>query len=114
MFNACGVFIVACKRTPFGTNGGVLKNVGSVELGQIAARAAIESISGQPFSVKNIDSVIVGNVIQHSQSNGIFASRHIGLGIGVPIEVPCLNVNRLCGSGFQAVIDASHVYIIMR
>lgn len=99
-----GVFVVGCKRTAFGSFGGKLKDVGSVEMGKIAALAAIKDAN---ISADLIDSVVVGNIGQDSQKNGSFISRHVGLGAGVKIETPCLTVNRLCGSGFQAVVNGA-------
>lgn len=81
-----------------------MKDVGSVEMGKIAASAAI----GQSkLSPEQIDGVVVGNIIQDSQKNGPYISRHIGLGVGARLETPCLTVNRLCGSGFQAVVNGA-------
>jgi acetyl-CoA acyltransferase 2 len=97
------VFIVAAKRTPFGTFGGKLRDLTATELGAYAAKGALASLpAGTP-----IDSVIYGNVCQTSR-DGAYLARHVGLRAGLPIEVPALTVNRLCGSGFQAVINAVH------
>lgn len=105
-----GVFIVGAKRTPFGTFGGKIKDVGSVDLAKISAQAAIAQSKIDP---KSIESVNVGNIIQGSQTNGPYISRHVALGVGCGIEVPCLTVNRLCGSGFQAVVNCAQD-IVMR
>ncbi len=86
--------------------GGKLKDINSIELGQTAAKAAIEAAKISP---EQIDSVVVGNVMQHTHKNGTFIARHVGLGAGIRLETPCLSVNRLCGSGFEAVVNASHV-----
>lgn len=99
-----GVFIVGAKRTPFGTFGGRLKDVDSTELGRIASAAAIEQANITP---DRIDSVIVGNVGQQSSKNGPYIARHIGLKVGIKVETPCLTINRLCGSGFQAIVNGS-------
>ncbi|CAI9619879.1 unnamed protein product [Staurois parvus] len=96
-----GVFIVAAKRTPFGTFGGVLKDHTATDLGEIAAKAALAAGNVAPDAV---DSVIFGNVAQTS-SDAIYLTRHIGLRVGIPIPVPALTVNRLCGSGFQSVVN---------
>ncbi|XP_040192809.1 3-ketoacyl-CoA thiolase, mitochondrial [Rana temporaria] len=96
-----GVFIVAAKRTPFGTFGGVLRDHSATDLGEIAAKAALAAGNVAPDSV---DSVIFGNVAQ-TASDAIYLSRHVGLRVGIPIPVPALTVNRLCGSGFQSVIN---------
>lgn len=90
------------KRTPFGANGGSLKEINPTELGLAAAKAALEQSKVQ---ATDIDHVIFGNVL-HSASDSIYTPRHIGLKLGVPETVPALGINRLCGSGFQAVIEA--------
>uniref|UniRef100_A0A7S3PQD7 Uncharacterized protein n=1 Tax=Aplanochytrium stocchinoi TaxID=215587 RepID=A0A7S3PQD7_9STRA len=95
------VFIVAAKRTAFGTFGGAIKNKSAVELGAIAAQAALDQIG--PNAAEIIDSVCVGNVSQTTQDCSYLA-RHVGLKAGVPVEKPALTVNRLCGSGFQSII----------
>lgn len=98
------IFIVAAKRTPFGTFGGKLKKLSAIELGVIAAKAALEEGKVDPATV---DHVVVGNVSQTS-ADALYMARHIGLKSGVPIESPGLTVNRLCGSGFQAVVSGAH------
>lgn len=99
-----GVFIVGAKRTAFGAFGGKLKDTSSIELGEIASRAALDAAKVAP---ELIDSVAVGNVIQVSSKNGSYISRHMALRVGVPNHVPCLTLNRLCGSGFQAVVTGA-------
>ncbi|KAK7098743.1 3-ketoacyl-CoA thiolase, mitochondrial-like [Littorina saxatilis] len=98
-----GVFIVAAKRTAFGTYGGKLKNVSATELGLQASKAALESANISP---ELINSIVFGNVMVTS-SDGIYLTRHIGLKLGIPVPVPALTVNRLCGSGFQAIINGA-------
>ena len=99
-----GVFIVGAKRTPFGAFGGKLKDVDSIELGRIAAAAALEQAN---LTADKVDSIICGNVNQVSSKNGPYIARHIGLKLGINVETPCLTINRLCGSGFQAVVTGS-------
>jgi len=99
-----GVFIVGAKRTPFGSFGGKLKDISATHLGAVASKAALESASVKP---EQVNSVNFGCVIQSSSKDGPYIARHIGLRSGVPNAVPCLTVNRLCGSGFQAVITGS-------
>ncbi|XP_007516020.1 3-ketoacyl-CoA thiolase, mitochondrial [Erinaceus europaeus] len=96
-----GVFIVAAKRTPFGTYGGFLKDFTATDLNEFAARAAL---AAGKISPETIDSVIMGNVMQ-SSSDAAYLARHVGLRVGVPIENPALTLNRLCGSGFQSIIS---------
>lgn len=95
------VFLGA-KRTPFGSNGGTLKDVSPTQLGVHSAKAALAQ-SG--VRADQIDHVIYGNVL-HSAPDSIYSPRHIGLHAGVPQNIPALGINRLCGSGFQAIVDA--------
>lgn len=95
---------MGAKRTPFGTFGGKLKDVDSIELGRIASVAALEQANLAPTQV---DSVICGNVNQVSSKNGPYIARHVGLKVGIKVETPCLTINRLCGSGFQAIVTGS-------
>lgn len=99
-----GVFIVGAKRTPFGTFGGRLKDVDAIELGRVASVAALEQANITPDLV---DSVICGNIGQVNAKNGPYIARHIGLKAGIKVETPCLTVNRLCGSGFQSIVNGS-------
>ncbi len=102
------IFIVAAKRTPFGTFGGKLKKHSAIDLGVIAAKAAFEAGKVDP---ETVDHVVVGNVAQTS-ADAIYMARHIGLKSGVPIPVPALTVNRLCGSGFQAVVNGAQEILL--
>lgn len=97
------VVIVAGARTPFGNFGGVLADLTATDLGVAAAKAAIAR-SGVPAD--KIDEVVFGNVIQTS-ADAIYLARHVGLRSGVPMGVPALTVNRLCGSGLQAILSAA-------
>jgi acetyl-CoA acyltransferase 2 len=97
------IVFIAGRRTPFGTYGGALKDLSATDLAVHAARAAL-SDSGLPPDA--IGHVIVGNVLQTS-ADAIYLARHVGLRSGVPIEAPALIVNRLCGSGFEAVVQAA-------
>ena len=94
------IVFIAAKRTPFGSFCGSLKSFSATDLGVIAAKAALEQ---SLVSLKNIDHVIFGNVMQTSQ-DAIYLARHIGLRCELPYNVPALTVNRLCGSGFEAII----------
>jgi acetyl-CoA C-acetyltransferase/acetyl-CoA acyltransferase 2 len=94
--------ILSAKRTPFGAFGGALKALSATDLGVHAARAALDA-AGVPAT--DVGHVVFGNVVQTS-ADAIFLARHVGLKAGVPVEVPALTVNRLCGSGFEAVIQA--------
>lgn len=95
------VYILGGARTPFGTFGGALKDVEPTTLGITASKEALKR-SG--IEAAEIDNTVVGNVI-HGTKTAAYVGRHISLGAGVPIETPVLTVNRLCGSGLQAVVN---------
>jgi len=99
------VVIVGGARTPMAEYVGAFKDVTAIELGARAAAAALERAGAQPGWV---DHVVMGNALQTS-GDAIYGARHVGLKAGVPIEVPALTVNRLCGSGIQAVISAAQM-----
>ena len=99
------IYILGGARTPMADYTGKLKDFSALELGAIAARAAMERTSISPESV---DHVVFGNVL-HTSSDAVYGARHVGLKSGVPIEVPALTVNRLCGSGIQAAISGAHM-----
>ena len=103
-----GVFIVGAKRTPFGTFGGKLADKTCVDLQEVAAKAALQSANVAP---ELVDSVIIGNVLSSSSNDAPYISRHVLLRCGIPIPVPALTINRLCGSGFQSVVNGAHVSI---
>src|SRR5260221_3067649 len=96
---------LAAKRPPFGTYGGALKDVSATDLGVHAAKAALKQSGVKP---EEVDNVVFGNVVQTS-ADAIYLGRHVGLRAGLPQHVPALTVNRLCGSGFEAVVDAALV-----
>jgi acetyl-CoA acyltransferase 2 len=98
------VVVVAGARTPFGNFGGVLADFTATDLAVHAAQAAIER-SGVPK--ERIDDVVFGNVMQTS-ADAIYLARHAGLRAGIPIGVPALTLNRLCGSGLQAILTAAN------
>lgn len=97
------IVIVSAKRTPIGTLQGALKSLSANELGAIAARAALAEAK---VDASKVDHVVVGNVLQ-SSADAIYCARHIGLYAGVPITTPALTLNRLCGSGFEAVVEGA-------
>jgi acetyl-CoA acetyltransferase family protein len=99
------VFVVGGARTPMTGFVGALKDVSAVELGAIAARGAFEKTGIKPAWV---DHVIIGNVL-HTSADAVYGARHVALEAGVPVEVPALTVNRLCGSGIQAAISGAQL-----
>jgi acetyl-CoA acyltransferase 2 len=102
------VYLVSAKRTPFGAFGGAFKDLSAIDLQVVAAKAALEAAAVDPAS---IDHVIIGNVAQTSV-DAIYMARHVGLRSDIPIPVPALTVNRLCGSGFQSVINGAQEILL--
>jgi acetyl-CoA acetyltransferase family protein len=84
---------------------GALKDVSAIELGAIAARGAFERSGVKP---EWVDHAVIGNVLQTS-ADAIYAARHVALKAGVPVEVPALTLNRLCGSGIQAAVSGAQM-----
>lgn len=97
------VYLIEGARTPFGSFGGALKSVTDIELGVIASREAIKRSN---VDAGDIEHVFFGNVI-HTTKAASYLARHISLKTGLPEETPALTMNRLCGSGLQAVISAA-------
>lgn len=101
------IFVVAAKRTPFGTFGGMLRNHTPTDL-QVAACAAAMKALGVPNPERLIDSVVVGNVLTAAAPDTPYIARHTALRCGLDQATPANTVNRLCGSGFQAIVSAVH------
>ncbi len=97
------IVILGGARTPFGTFLGTLREMSATELGAIASKEAMKRSGVEPGM---IDHTIVGNVIQ-SAADGVYIGRHVGLAAGVPQEKPGYCVNRMCASGFQAVVSGA-------
>jgi len=104
-----GVFVVAAKRTPFGTFGGSLKAHSPVDLQVLAANSAIAAAGITP---EKINSVCIGNVLSASSADTPYISRHVALRCGLPIPTPALTVNRLCGSGFQSILNGAQEILV--
>jgi acetyl-CoA acetyltransferase family protein len=102
------IFLVSGARTPMGEYNGKLRDISAIDLGAIAARAALERAKAQPDIV---DHVVFGNVLQTS-SDAVYGARHVGLKAGVPVDVPALTVNRLCGSGIQAAVNGAQMILL--
>ncbi|KAB2963535.1 MAG: thiolase family protein [Thermoanaerobaculia bacterium] len=94
-------------RTPMAEFLGPFSELSANELGARAARALFERTGIDPAA---IDHVVVGNALQTS-GDAIYGARHVGLKAGVPKEVPALTVNRLCGSGIQAILSSAHLIL---
>lgn len=97
------VVILSAKRTPFGTFGGTLRDLTATDLGVVAAEGALQAAGIAP---DHVDHVVFGNALQTSK-DALYLARHIGLRAGVPEPVPALTINRLCGSGFQALVTGA-------
>jgi acetyl-CoA acetyltransferase family protein len=97
--------IVGGARTPMTGYVGALKDLSAIELGAIAARGAFQKTGVKPDWVEH---VVIGNVLQTS-ADAVYGARHVALKAGVPIEVPALTVNRLCGSGIQAAVSGGQL-----
>jgi acetyl-CoA acyltransferase 2 len=102
------VVFLSGVRTGFGSFGGTLKDLSAIELGAVAAKQALER-SGVPGS--EIGHTVFGNALQTS-ADAIYCARHVGLKAGLPIEVPAVTVNRLCGSGFEAITQGAQLILL--
>jgi acetyl-CoA acetyltransferase family protein len=99
------IAIVSGARTPFGRYCGKLKDFTAQELAAVAAKGAIERAG---IDAKEFDHVVFGNA-QQTSGDALYGARHVGLRAGLPIETPALTVNRLCGSGMQAIVSAAQM-----
>ncbi len=102
------VLVLSGKRTGFGTFGGSLKDFSATDLGVISSRAAI---SAAGIDADQVDHTFVGNALQTS-ADAIYLARHVALRAGVPQERPALTVNRLCGSGFEAIVQGAKEIVL--
>lgn len=99
------IAIVSGARTPFGRYCGKLKDFTAQELGAIAAKGAMERSKVNP---EEFDHAIFGNA-QQTSGDALYGARHVGLRAGLKIETPALTVNRLCGSGMQAIVNGAQM-----
>jgi acetyl-CoA acyltransferase 2 len=97
------VVLIDGARTAFTKFGGSFREVSAIDLATASVKSAMEKAGVAP---EEVDQVVIGNVIQ-SSSDAIYMARHVGLKAGVPKHVPGLTVNRLCGSGLQAIVNAA-------
>jgi len=98
------IVILDGARTPMAEYNGVFSGISAIDLGVVAAKEALARSGTDPAEV---DHVIFGNALQTS-GDAIYGARHVGLKSGVPKEVPALTVNRLCGSGFESIVQGAH------
>lgn len=99
------VFLLGGARTPMAEYAGAFNDLTDSDLGSLAAKAALER-SGVPASA--VDHTIFGNALQTSKG-ALYGARHVALKAGVPTDRPALTVNRLCGSGLQAIISGAQL-----
>src|SRR6059058_373277 len=99
------IAIVSGSRTPMGRYGGKLRDFTAQELGALAGKCAIERAGLDP---KEFDHAVFGNA-QQTSGDALYGARHVALRAGLPIETPALTVNRLCGSGMQAIVNAAQM-----
>jgi acetyl-CoA C-acetyltransferase len=97
------VVVVSGARTAIGDYGGSLKDVPATKLGTIAIQEAVARAGIDPATVGH---VVLGSVI-HGEARDMYISRVAAVEAGIPVGTPCLTVNRLCGSGLQAIVSAS-------
>lgn len=106
--SATDVVFLSGVRTGFGSFGGSLKDLSAIDLGAIASRHALER-SGVPAG--EVGHTVFGNALQTSV-DAIYMARHVALKAGLPIETPAVTVNRLCGSGFEAITQGAQLIIL--
>jgi acetyl-CoA acyltransferase 2 len=102
------VVFLAGARTGFGGFGGSLKDLSATDLG---ALAGAEALARSQVAPQDVDHLVFGNVLQTS-ADAPYLARHIGLRVGLPVETPAVTVNRLCGSGFEAVVQGAQQILL--
>jgi acetyl-CoA acetyltransferase family protein len=105
MLKPSDIAIVSGARTPMGRYCGQLRDFTAMELGAIAGKEAIARAGLDP---KEFDHAVFGNA-QQTSGDALYGARHVALRAGLPIETPALTVNRLCGSGMQAIVTAAQM-----
>jgi acetyl-CoA acyltransferase 2 len=99
------IVFVAYKRTPFGSFGGSLAHMSATDLATHAARGALLSLDNK-VKAEDLEASFWGQVCQ-SSADAIYIARHTALRLGMPLSAPSLTVNRLCGSGFEAIAQGA-------
>ncbi|QTH20370.1 beta-ketothiolase BktB [Rhizorhabdus wittichii] len=102
------IYIVGAARTAIADFGGALKDVPPADLGVIVARAALERAGLEPGDVQN---VVMGQVMP-TEPRDAYLARMVGVTAGVPIETPALTLNRLCGSGVEAIVTGAKAMVL--
>ncbi len=98
------VVIVSAVRTPVGSFGGSLKDISAAQLGEVAVKEALNRIDLKP---EMVDELIFGCVLQGGLGQNV--ARQVGIYAGLPIEVPAMTINKVCGSGLRAVSLAAQI-----
>jgi acetyl-CoA C-acetyltransferase len=106
--NTPEIFVVSAARTAIGSFGGSLKDVPPVDLATTAIKAALERAAVDPALVGHL---VMGNVIP-TETRDAYLSRVAAMNAGIPKETPAYNVNRLCGSGLQAIVSAAQTLLL--
>jgi acetyl-CoA C-acetyltransferase len=102
------IYIVGAARTAIADFGGALKDVPPADLGVIVAKAALERAGLTPADVQN---VVMGQVMP-TEPRDAYLARMVGVTAGVPIETPALTLNRLCGSGVEAIVTGAKAMVL--
>src|SRR5437868_8212949 len=105
MLKPSDIAIVSGARTPMGRYCGKLRDFTAMELAAIAGKCAMQRAG---VEANEFDHVVFGNA-QQTSGDALYGARHVGLLAGLPIETPALTVNRLCGSGMQAIVNAAQM-----
>jgi len=103
-----GIVILSATRTPIGTFGGSLSGFSPIELATIVSKEAIARAGIAP---EKINQVVFGHII-NTEPRDMYVSRVAAVNAGVPVGTPAMNVNRLCGSGVQAVVSAAQMLML--
>jgi len=102
------VVVVSGTRTAIGDYGGALKDLAATRLGAVAIKEAVARAKVDPASVGH---VVMGSVI-HGEARDMYLARVAAVEAGLPVGTPCLTVNRLCGSGLQAIVSAAQQLLL--
>ena len=108
MLKPSDIAIVSGARTPMARYCGKLRDFTAMELGAVAATEAVRRAGLDP---KEFDHCVIGNA-QQTSGDALYGARHVALRAGLPIETPALTVNRLCGSGMQAIVSAAQMIML--
>src|SRR3954449_9325459 len=99
------IAIISGARTPMGRYGGKVRDFTAQDLAAVAAKGAMERAG---VEAKEFDHAVFGNA-QQTSGDALYGARHVALKAGLPIETPALTVNRLCGSGMQAIVSGAQM-----